>query len=224
MTLNNVKDSSSTPEGHLSAPFPWFAVWVKGRCEQEAERHLRARGYSPFVPTFFERRQWSDRVRLVELPLFPGYLFCRFNPLDRLPILTTPGVIQILSAGKTLLPISETEIEAIRSITLSGLRKRPWPYLEVGQRVCIGSGPLRGLEGILVEIRGGHRLVVSIELLRRSVAVELDLESTSVQSVGPSVPAAPRRAAHGRMSRSFPPGGSFKSLEIEPARSTTGPR
>jgi len=224
MQRDKVKSPSSTLAEHLLVPFPWFAIWVKGRGEQEAARHLRARGYSPYVPTYFERRQWSDRVRLVELPLFPGYLFCRFDPWDRLPILTTPGVIQILSAGKTLLPVCEAEIEAIQAITLSGLAKRPWPYLEVGERVCIGSGPLRGIEGILIEIRGGHRLVVSIELLRRSVAVELDLESTSVRSVGPSVRVARRRAAHGGMSRCLTRGVPFGHSEAEPTSRTTGQR
>lgn len=168
----------------VPACFPWFAVWVKGRCEQEAASHLSARGYSPYLPTYFERRQWSDRVRLAELPLFPGYLFCRFDPQDRLPILTAPGVIQILGVGKTPLPVTDAEVEAIQAIAQSGLPKRPWPYLQVGQRVRIGSGPLRGVEGILLEIRGEHRLVVSVELLRRSVAVEIDPESTGLLSIG----------------------------------------
>lgn len=179
----NVK-ADGPAAGPLPAPFPWFAVWVKGRCEQEAASHLRARGYDPYLPTYFERRQWSDRVRLAELPLFPGYLFCRFDPRDRLPILTAPGVIQVLGVGKTPLPVSDAEVEAIQAITQSNLPKRPWPYLKVGQRVRIGSGPLLGVEGILIEMRGEHRLVVSVELLRRSVAVELDPRVTNLLSLG----------------------------------------
>lgn len=166
--------------------FPWFAIWVKGRSEQNVASHLRARGYQPLLPTYFERRQWSDRVRVAELPLFPGYLFCRFDLTDRLPILAAPGVIQILGVGKTLLPVDDAEMEAIQAISRSELPKRPWPYLKVGQRVQIGSGPLRGVEGILTETRGEHRLVVSVELLRRAVAVELDPETTLLFSVGSS--------------------------------------
>jgi transcription antitermination factor NusG len=188
MLLENSKTDAMAVDAGLVS-FPWFAVWVKGRCEQEAASHLRARGYNPYLPTYFERRQWSDRVRMAELPLFPGYLFCRFDPQDRLPILTAPGVIQILGVGKTPLPVADAEVEAIQAIAQSGLPKRPWPYLQVGQRVRIGSGALRGVEGILIEIRGEHRLVVSVELLRRSVAVEIDPESAGLLSIGrPPVP------------------------------------
>ena len=192
MFLEDTKDGLALPSANASAAVvPWFAIWVKGRAEQNVAAHLRGRGLDPYVPTYVERRQWSDRIRVAELPLFPGYIFCRFDPSDRLPILTAPGVIQILGAGKTLLPVHEDEMQAIQAITRSGLPKRPWPYMQVGQRVRIGSGPLRGVEGILIEIRGGHRLVASVELLRRSVAVEVDPESTRVLSVGPSPRPAP---------------------------------
>ena len=174
--------------------FPWFAIWVKGRFEQNAASHLRARGYQPFLPTYVERRQWSDRVRVAELPLFPGYLFCRFDPRDRLPILTVPGVIQILGAGKTLSPVRDAEVDAIEVIVHSGFPKRPWPFLQVGQRVRITTGPLRGVDGILSDVRGEHRLVVSVELLRRSVAVEVNLATTCVLPLSPSFrPSAPVR-------------------------------
>lgn len=172
--------------------FPWFAIWVKGRSEQNVASHLRARGYQPLLPTYFERRQWSDRVRVAELPLFPGYLFCRFDPHDRLPVLTVPGVIQILGVGKTLLPVREAEVEAIEAIVHSGFPKRPWPFLQVGHRVRITSGPLRGVEGILSEVRGDHRLVVSVELLRRSVAVELNPTITGLLPLGAPAPSLAR--------------------------------
>ena len=199
MFIEETKDALAPPSASAAvAVAPWFAIWVKGRSEQNVAAHLRSRGLDPYLPTYVERRQWSDRIRVSEMPLFPGYLFCRFDPLDRLPILTAPGVIQILGAGKTLLPVHEDEMQAIQAITSSGLAKRPWPYLQVGQRVRIGTGPLRGVEGILIEIRGGHRLVVSVELLRRSVAVEVDPESTRVVSMGqPQKPSA-EYPAHSR--------------------------
>ena len=122
-------------------------------------------------------RQWSDRVKKVELPLFPGYLFCRFDPSDRLvPILTTPGVIGIVSAGRTPLSVAETEIEDVRTVLRSGLAAQPWPFLGVGSRVYMEAGPLAGLEGMVTNADKIYRLVVSVSLLQRSVAVEIDRE------------------------------------------------
>jgi transcription antitermination factor NusG len=119
-------------------------------------------------------RRWSDRVKEVEVPLFPGYLFCRMNPHNRLPVLTTPGVIQIVGVGKTPIPVEEEEIAAIQRVGKSGLPTMPWPYMEVGHVARIADGPLRGLTGIVVKIKSGTKLVLSVSLLQRSVAVELD--------------------------------------------------
>ncbi len=110
----------------------------------------------------------------MEAPLFPGYLFCRFDPQHRLPILKTPGVIQIVGYNRIPTPIDEIEIKAIQTLVASGLQTQPWPFLAVGERVRIESGSLRGLDGIVVKMKENHRLVVSITLLRRSVAVEID--------------------------------------------------
>jgi transcription antitermination factor NusG len=118
--------------------------------------------------------RWSDRHKEVERVLFPGYLFCRFDPQDRLPIITTPYVISIVGAGKTPIPIEEAEVEAISVVALSGLETEPWPFVGAGDRVLLTDGPLSGLEGILVEVKKRCRLVVSVTLLQRSVAVELD--------------------------------------------------
>jgi transcription antitermination factor NusG len=117
----------------------------------------------------------------VDLPLFPGYVFCRFNPLDRLPILKIPGVIQIVGFNRQLVAVDEEEIRAIQALVASGIPNHPFPYLEVGDKVRIESGPLRGLEGLLVEFQGNHQLVLSVTLLQRSVAVKID--SASVTSV-----------------------------------------
>src|SRR6185436_19047058 len=132
------------------------------------------KGYEVFLPLYRDRRRWSDRVKELELPLFPGYLFCRFDVTKRLPILTTPGIVQVVGLGKTPLPIEEKEIAAIQSIVISRLNAQPWPYLKVGQKVRIEQGRLTGLEGILIALKKTHRLVVSVSLLQRSVAVEVD--------------------------------------------------
>jgi len=143
-------------------------------------RHIRGIGYEEFLPLYTCRKRWSDRVKEVGSPLFPGYLFCRFDPQNRLPILKIPGVIQIVGNSRQPIPVDEGEINAIQNLVTSGIPNQPWPFLELGKRVHIEAGPLRGLEGVLVEFRGSRRLILSVALLQRSVAIEMD--ATSVRS------------------------------------------
>jgi transcription antitermination factor NusG len=153
----------------------WYALQVQSRLANIASATLRGKGYEEFLPLYKARRRWSDRVKQIELPLFPGYLFCRFDPRDRLvPILSTPGVIGIVGAGKTLLAIPAEEIEAVGNILRSGLAAQPWPFLSAGSPIYIERGPLAGLEGIVTDADKTYRLVVSVGLLQRSVAVEID--------------------------------------------------
>ena len=153
----------------------WYALRIRSKLGTVASTTLNSKGYEEFLPVYRARRRWSDRVKNVELPLFPGYLFCRFNATDRLmPILTTPGVISIVGAGKVPVAVDEKEIEAIRAIVRSGLAARPWPLLQTGSKVYIESGPLAGLEGIVTVADKVHRLIVTVDLLQRSVAVEID--------------------------------------------------
>jgi transcription antitermination factor NusG len=152
----------------------WFAVQTRLRYEHFAAAHLRSKGYDLFLPVYSCRRRWADRIKEVELPLFPGYLFCRFDLLNRLPILVTPGVIQVIGNGKNPIPVEDAEIAAIQAVVQSELPRQPWPFLQLGQKVRIACGPLSGLEGILQSQKGSHRLVLSVSLLRRSVAVEVD--------------------------------------------------
>jgi transcription antitermination factor NusG len=119
-------------------------------------------------------RQWSDRIKEIEVPLFPGYIFCRMNPHNRRPVVMTPGVIQVVGIGKTPTPVDEEEIAAIQRVGKTGLPAMPWPYLQVGCVARIEDGPLRGLTGIVVKIKSGLKLVLSVSLLQRSVAVEVD--------------------------------------------------
>jgi transcription antitermination factor NusG len=130
-------------------------------------------------------------VKELELPLFDGYVFCKLNLLYRMPALTIPGVIQFVGVGKTPVPIEEGEITALQSVIKSGLPSMPWPFLKVGQQVRVEHGPVRGLEGILLQVKGSHRLVLSVSLLQRSVAVEVDRDSiTPVNSWDRGKPAA----------------------------------
>jgi transcription antitermination factor NusG len=142
-----------------------------------ASASLRGKGYEELLPLYRTSRRWSDRVKQIDLPLFPGYLFCRFDPANRtLPILTTPGVIGIVGAGKTPVAVADHEIDAVRRMIGSGLAAQPWPYLGVGSLVYMEAGPLAGLEGTVTNIDKVCRLVVSVPLLQRSVAVEIDRE------------------------------------------------
>ena len=154
--------------------YPWFALQTRCRYESFVAKQLAHKGYEILLPLYECRRRWSDRIKELELPLFPGYVFCRFNPLVRLPILMTPGVIQVVGIGRSPVPVDDAEIAAIQTAVQSGLPRQPWPFLQIGQRVRVECGPLCGLEGILVDFKGRHRLVLSMTLLQRSVAVEVD--------------------------------------------------
>ena len=154
--------------------YPWFALQVRSRYENIVTAHLSGMGYESFLPLYMCRRRWSDRFKEIECPLFPGYVFCRLNPLNRLPILMIPGVSLIVGMGKTPIPIDEAEIAAIQSAVKSGLPSQPWAFVQIGQRVRIEHGPLCGLEGVLLDLRGHHRLVLSVTLLQRSIAVQVE--------------------------------------------------
>jgi transcription antitermination factor NusG len=163
-----------TEEHRESITYPWFALRVKSRCEKIVSTLARYKGFEEFLPLYQTRRRWSDRFRVVELPLFPGYVFCRTNPELRLPLLTIPGVLSFVGIGKVPVPIADAEIDTIQRALGGGLLAEPYPFLEVGQRVRLAEGPLTGLEGFLVEVRKQHRILVSVSLLKRSVAVEID--------------------------------------------------
>jgi transcription antitermination factor NusG len=168
--------------GFTTNCYPWFALQIRMRHEVSVAEHLKGKGYEWFLPLYKARRRWSDRVKEVSSPLFPGYLFCRFNPHDRLPILKTPGVTQVVGYNHVPVPVDEEEIEAIRRLVASGLPNFPCVFLQVGSKVRIETGALRGLEGILTELKGKRRLVLSITLLQRSVAVEIDSDAVSVMN------------------------------------------
>jgi transcription antitermination factor NusG len=152
----------------------WYAVRVQSRLGGLASRALAGKGYKEFYPLYRSQRGWSDRIKHLERPLFPGYLFCHFDVNDRLPVLTTPGVIGIVGVGKIPIPVDDDEIEAVRSIVRSGLTTEPFLSLAVGSEVYIERGPLAGLTGVIINTDKVCRLVVSVSLLQRSVAVEID--------------------------------------------------
>lgn len=170
--MNGNPEKAAEP---VTGVFPWFALQVWSRRESLTATYLQGQGYECFLPLNKSIRRWSDRMKEVEQPLFPGYLFCRFDLHNRGPLLMTPGVRQIVGVGRTPMPVEESEVEAIRQALASGLPSLPWPYLQIGQRVHVNHGSLNNLEGILINFKGSNRVVLSVTLLQRSVAMEVDL-------------------------------------------------
>jgi transcription antitermination factor NusG len=169
--LNLFSEKGKQPESGVAE---WYALQVWSRKENHVAAHLQGLGYECFLPTYRIQRKWSDRIKELEQPLFPGYLFCRFDFLNRRSLVMSPGLIQIVGNGKTPVPVAEPEIERMQMAVACEAPRQPWPYVEVGQRVRVTYGSLRGLEGILINFKGSHRVVISISLLQRSVAVEVE--------------------------------------------------
>lgn len=154
---------------------PWYAVHVRPHHEKTIATVLQNKGVEKYLPLYKERRRWSDRFVEAELPLFPGYVFCRLDWTRRiLPVLTTPGVLRVLGVGRTPMPVDEQEFQAIRLMVDSGLTVRPWPMPRIGEWVRIEHGPLAGVEGVLIGFKKQTRLVVSVTLMNRSVAAEIE--------------------------------------------------
>jgi transcription antitermination factor NusG len=162
----------------------WFAVQVKSRSEHAIAAVARNKDYETFLPVYKVARRWSDRTRVSELPLFPGYLFCRLGRESWLPLLTIHGVLGLVGAGKTPLPIDDTEISVLQVAARSGLLAEPCRFMESGQRVRLERGPLAGLQGYYLESRNTHRIVVSVTLLQRSVGVEIDRDWVQPLKIG----------------------------------------
>jgi len=153
---------------------PWYAVRVRAKFEKVASAVLRQKGFEEFLPLYRAKRFWSDRIKQLDLPLFPGYLFCRLDISERLlPVVTTPGVLGIVSTGRDPVSISDQEIALVQAVVRSGLPAMPWPALSAGSLVLIERGPLAGVEGFVLDADKKCRLIVSVSMLQRSVAVEI---------------------------------------------------
>lgn len=155
-----------------SDSLPWYALKVRTRSEPVAVAALRNRGYDPFCPIVAERRKYCDRMAVVNTPVFPGYIFCRLNYAEKVPVLSSPAVEYIVSFFGAPAIVPEAEIEAVRRTVQAGAR--PHPYLAVGEKIRIECGPLAGVEGVLARVGKQQRMVVSVHLLQRSVSVEID--------------------------------------------------
>jgi transcription antitermination factor NusG len=160
--------------GTSTASLFWFAVRVREKFRAKAEQQFTAHGYEFFSPAVMETRQWSDRRKVMSVPLFSGYVFCRFSPDRPLPILCTPGVIDIVRFGARLAEVDAAELAAIKQALESTRAVDALPELVYGQRVRVMRGPMEGVEGALAVIRSNVRLILSVTMMNRSVAVEID--------------------------------------------------
>jgi transcription antitermination factor NusG len=164
----------------------WFALQIRQGRDYIVPTLLTAKGYEILAPVYRCRRQWSDRIKEIDAPLFPGYVFCRFDPDSpcTVPVVTTPGVLKILGFGGKPEPLDETEIQSVRLAAQYGLSPRPCQYLSMGSRIRIARGPLSGIEGILTRTKNKELLVISVSMLQRSISVEIERSSIELVHLG----------------------------------------
>lgn len=167
----------------------WYALYTRHQHEKCVHQVLTGKGIESFLPLYTTAHQWKDRVKRVSLPLFPCYVFVRGPLVHWLPVLSTPGVHSVVGCGGQPASISSLEIESIRTVIESPLSVEPHPFLKCGDRVRVTVGPLRGLEGLLVRKKNWCKLLLSIDMLQRSVAVEVD--AATVERMGGQTRSAP---------------------------------
>jgi transcription antitermination factor NusG len=169
-------DSAAPAASAEATEAPWFALGVTPRHEKTVARILNQKGYETLLPLYANRHDYGNRTREFELPLFPGYVFCRFEPASRMPVLTTPGVVQVVGAGRTPVAVDREEIAAIQTAVRAKARMLPWPFWKTGQRGRVVRGPLKGMEGMVTTVKESVRMVLSVSLLQRSLLVEVDAD------------------------------------------------
>ncbi len=166
-----------TPETEMvSESVPWYAVYTRSRHEKAVHASLAGRGVESFLPLRDVLSQWKDRRKWVAKPLFPGYVFVRLPRQDLWLVHDVPGVVLVVGADDGPFPVPEEQIVAVRAFVERPVQVDPWPYIRKGQRVLVKAGPLIGLEGFFVYGKGKARLVISIDMLGRSVAAEVDAD------------------------------------------------
>jgi transcription antitermination factor NusG len=162
----------------------WYALEVKRRCEKNTAALLAAKGFEDYLPTYQPKHRWKHRAADVQLALFAGYLFCRFPETHRLQVLTTPGVYRVVSFCNRPAPVDEQELADLRNLLASTPAITQCEYTAIGKRVKVEGGPLKGVEGIVVGHRNDARVIVSITILQRSVATEVNIDWISAPASG----------------------------------------
>lgn len=177
MQITTSTNSETRTSGNLPAEYleqRWYAAYTSANHEKRVAEQLGLRSVEHFVPLYESVRRWKDRRMKLHLPLFPGYVFVRLALRDRLQVLQVPGVAKLVGFNGMPTALPPGEIEALRASLADGVRAEPHPYLTIGRRVRVKAGSLAGLEGILVQRKKRARFVISLDLIQRSVAVEVD--------------------------------------------------
>jgi transcription antitermination factor NusG len=179
-------------QGRASCAANWYAIFTRHQHEKSVTSSLSSKGYEVYLPLYLSPRRWQDRTKQLWLPLFPGYVFIREGMDRQFQIVTTPGVIHVVAWGGRPAIVPQHQLNAVRQIIESCHSVEPCPYFKCGDHVRVKTGPLIGLEGILERKKGISRLVVSMEMLGRSAAVEID--ALNVERIGPyAVPMVPKK-------------------------------
>jgi transcription antitermination factor NusG len=152
---------------------PWFALQTWPKNERKVESLLKQKGYECFTPIYRSKRKWSDRTVEIDFPLFPGYIFCRFNPSALGKAISTQGVTRVVGFGGKPTEVAREEVDALLVLARSNFLREPWKYLPNGTQVLVQTGPLAGIQGVITADENKSRLVISITLLQRSVAIQL---------------------------------------------------
>lgn len=166
------------PPPELYAEPRWYACRTRSRAEKAVARRLAGSGLESYLPLLRQERQWADRMKRVEMPLFPGYVFARFDLTRLHEVIVTPGVATVVRANGQPTPLREVELESVRALVAganeTGMVPSAVPELEAGRQVVVAEGPFQGVRGTLVEERGAHRVVVRLGAVRQAVAIEID--------------------------------------------------
>lgn len=174
----------------------WYAIYTRAQHQKQVATQLEGRAVECFLPLYQSVRRWKDRRVVLNLPLFPSYVFVHLGLAERRRVLQTPGVVHLVGFGGVPCPIPDAEIEVLQACLTNNVRMKPHPYLTVGRRVLVRSGPMEGQEGILVRRKSDYRLVLSINSISSSVCVELDaIDVEPVTGSRMTPPAVAARAA-----------------------------
>ena len=181
-----VSDSSIASDRSSAGPWVearWYVVQTMARHEKRADEMLKTRDIESFLPLYESLRRWKDRRVRLQLPLFPGYLFVHISFEERMRVLAIPSVVRLLGFGGSLSALTDHDVETVRNSLSRQLRVKPHPYFTIGRRVRVTRGPLEGVEGVLVRRKGRFRLILSVDLIQRSMIVDLDAADVSPASI-----------------------------------------
>ena len=175
MSTPGLRDAAGLNFGRNDCGTPrWFAAYTRARHEKKVAAHLQMKQVEVFLPLYKTTHNWNGRRAVVDLPLFPGYVFVRISLQDRLHVLEAPGVTHLVNSGGRPIPLPDGEVEQLRSCLALGLKPEPVAYLRAGDLVRIADGPLAGWKGRVIRCDGETRFVLSVDQIMRSIAVKVD--------------------------------------------------